>query len=506
MVVSPWNHIKVALVVGGNTDVAVVKAAQAVSSTVIRTGNRLDAALVEDVNALDTLSGFLATDRTLADLGYGVEILDGSGLSRFDLEFNVPPGQTVVAEEEAALNLIFNHSSLLDYTRSGLVLRVNNEPVGSVRLSDVSTSLVSQQIVIPRTAIHAGVNQLTLLAELSPLAECDTLGRDSLWLNIQPESSLHLPLGPAQDAVVGAVTLDGYPEPFTFDQTLSTTAFVLPANDPVAWDVAAKLAFDLGKYVNGVVLDVIVAYGHDVPEAVRQGRDLLIVGRPTTLPILAEINDRLPAPFTPGSDRVVDERLAVAYRIAPEIGLGYVEFLPAPWDSNRTVIAVLGTAEGGLRAAATALLTPEQRRKFAGDFVVVQGSQVFTPAVLTAAGAAEGSEAAVDGQGDQVVSEGTREAMATPVATAVVSHTAAADEARTASNMANSRPTPTAEVSFNLGGLTVDRPVAEAEPANNNGPVETVERVNPLNLALWASVGIGVLLLLFLGVGIARQR
>mgnify|MGYP001167281389 FL=1 len=73
--------------------------------------------------------------------------------------------------------------------------------------------------------------------------------------------------------------------------------------------MAAHLAFDLGNRTDGTLADLVSVYAGAVPENVRQERDLLIVWRPSALPIIAELREALPALFEAGSDIAIERNM-----------------------------------------------------------------------------------------------------------------------------------------------------------------------------------------------------
>jgi hypothetical protein len=78
MINSPWNPANVVLLIGGNTDAGVVKAAQAISTGVIRSGTLSNLSVVESVQP-DPINSSLAVYQTLADLGYDNNQLNAFG-------------------------------------------------------------------------------------------------------------------------------------------------------------------------------------------------------------------------------------------------------------------------------------------------------------------------------------------------------------------------------------------------------------------------------------------
>lgn len=373
MAVSPWNPALVVLVASGQSDAAVIKAAQAISTGAIRGGDQPDRALVAAIQPEESAAAS-SVDRTFADLGYDVQQMYGQGAQYAAYQFELPAAQVIT--DEAYLDLAFVHTALLDYDQSGMTVTLNDEPIASVRLDDTSTRLSSTRIALPSSALRAGSNTLVVRGDLLPRAVCTDPRGNGLWLAIRPESSLHLPLGSSPEAPAQALDLKRYPQPLTISPSLQRLAFVLAADDPQSWAVAAGIALDLGRQTHAALAEPLVVYGDSVPEPVRSSRDLVIVGRPSKLPILSEIKQALPAPFESGSDLAAEPGAPVQLRRASGESVGYVQLLAAPWDEQRAVLAVLGSTEQGLEWAGVALTTPRLRSRLSGNLAIVYEEQI----------------------------------------------------------------------------------------------------------------------------------
>lgn len=374
MAVSPWNKSNVVLVVGGNSDDAVVKAAQAVSSGTLRPGKSKNLTLV--VNVLESIGvAPVAEDRTLSDLGYSSLTLSGIGLQSTDITFSVPAGQ--VAKEGSYLNLTYNHSGLVDNNSSGLSVYLNGEAIGSQNLSTDTQSDTSVQIYIPSDLVKQGVNSITIEVNLDPADNCSLFAQDNLWATFRSSSLLHLPLEEASSVVTTTTNLGNYPYPFISNPTLKTTTFVVSADVPASWAAAAQIAADLGMRSSGALVELNTIFADGVTSEVRQSQDLLIVGQASKLPIIFELGEKLPAPFEAGSDVATERAFRIVYNLPPGTTIGYLELIKSPWQADRTILAVLGSDADGLRMAASALTTPSLRSNLGGDFAVVNGSQIL---------------------------------------------------------------------------------------------------------------------------------
>lgn len=388
MVTSPWAAGKVVLIVAGNTDAGVLKASQAVSTGLLRPNSSPNLAIVKQVQS-DQIAATAPVDQTLTDLalaekkllaapGKAIKTLRFGSTSSASYRFFMPAGQTV--SPDAYFDLVFGHSTLLNYTRSGLVVMVNGQPIGTVRMSDTTAAKTTNhtQFSIPSTVIVPGYNKLEIRANLIPNDACTNPQFDGLWVTIWPESSVHLPLIPNQVAPISVVDLTAYPAPFILEPTLSTTAFVLPHNDLDAWRSALRIANFLGNRTQGAFFTFATFYGDEIKDPERAQYHLLMVGRPSQLPVISEINPNLPAPFGSSSDIAIESNMQVQFSIPESSPTGYVELLASPWNPDNIIVAALGNSPEGVSWAASALVDAPLRSRLAGNFAAISGSQVIT--------------------------------------------------------------------------------------------------------------------------------
>jgi len=378
MAVSPWDNTHIVLVVGGNTDAGVIKAAQALSTGDIQTGSNPSLAIVAGERpGGSTVAGGggslipPSTDRTFRDIGYERKFVTGSQ-SQVDFQFDIPPGYYV--GEGSYLDLVFSNSTLLDYTSSILEVYLNDQYISCTRCSDGTTKSGTLRISISPSYFVSGTNFITILVNLSPLA--GAVEGSFVGVRIEPESLIHVPLEPATIPSSDLQNLDNYPYPFINDPALSNVMFILAQQDLTAWEVAVQIAFNLGRSANGAPFNLVIAYDGQIPEEVRRNHDLIIIGLPMELAIITELRNALPAPFEEGSNVALLTNLPVEYRLPEGVELGYLELLNAPWDSARTILAVLGNATGGVQQAGDALTSPGLRSTIEGDFALINGETI----------------------------------------------------------------------------------------------------------------------------------
>ncbi len=381
MVNSPWNPAKVVMVVTGNSETGVIKAARATTTGFLRPNAAPNLAIIQDVQP-DPVPVSVPIDQTLADLGYGNDSFNSTS-AFFDTNivsyrFYIPPGQ--ITTDQAYFELIFGHSALLNYDRSGVVVLLNSQPIGSIRFNDTyaAQSMNPVKINIPASATLPGYNRLDVRVDLVPNDICVTTNLDALYFTIWPESSLHLPLGPVVISPIAALDLSAYPAPFVFDPTLENTAFVLQRDNADAWRGALKIAGLMGERANGSLTNLSVFFADEATPEQLTDYNVLLVGRPSQMPLFGQFNEQLPAPFDLGTDTATERNVQVTFRIPENASLGYIQMMTSPWNAERILMLAAGNNSTGITQASAALVDSALRSRLAGNFAVISGTQILT--------------------------------------------------------------------------------------------------------------------------------
>jgi hypothetical protein len=371
MVNSPWNDLNVVLVVSGNSDEGVVQAGQAVSTGSIQPGTPPNLSVVTAIQPRTPQTGLPLTDHSLQALGYRSETLRGPGEDSVNYSFSVPPGLS--PSGEAYIDLAFANSTQLDYTQSGISILLNDDLIGSVPLSERSNSQTYERVKLPNSAIRNGLNDLKIQSRLIPASPC--LDGENTWLVVQPETIINLPLGPA-GLRSNPVKLVTYPEPFTLDQQLSNTTFVLPAQNVAAWQAATQLAFGMGDRTDTELANLKVVIGDTVPADMRPQSDVIMIGRAEELLLLDEIGDTLPVDFDLEADEIAGEYMQVAFQPVDGLQPGYLLLSKSLWNPDRAILTILADSDQGFSNASKALILPELRSQLAGNFAIVTDSGI----------------------------------------------------------------------------------------------------------------------------------
>ncbi len=378
MAVSPWNSARVVLYAGGNTDIGVVKAAQAISSGKVQPGASPNLTVISQVDPTVTQISSVLEDSTFTSLGYPTQTISGYGSGSNDYTFFIQPGQTV--GDGAYANLIYNHSALLDYNTSSLVVSLNGQQIGSGRFTEATAATTNTlKVDIPSELVRIGENRLTLDVQLMPVNYCSGAAGNTLWVSVSNLSSIHLSLIPAAVNLSNQlVSLTQYDVPFLSSPTLDSVGLILDPSNPVGWSIAAALVSELGRQSSGIVLNPEVAFSDSVSDDFLKDNDLIVIGRPSKIPLVASMADVMPAPFEANNDLALERNMAVTYRLPSGSSLGYIEMFNSPFNDSRVVLTVLGSTEEGLMWSGNALTISQLRRNLSGNYAVIHQDQILT--------------------------------------------------------------------------------------------------------------------------------
>jgi hypothetical protein len=382
--ISPYNRTKVAMVVSGNSDAGVEKAGKAISSGAIR-GRTPNAAIITDINITAVLTESLPIERTFASLGYDTIRSQGVGTNFVSVDFVAPEELSVVGESYVELSFV--HSALLDYDRSAINLYMNDIAIGSIRLDDNSTRTSKTRVSIPSRVVRPGANRLLLQTDLQQRGDnAQNASFNSMWLSIQSDSLLRMQFGNSANPEqrVTRVNLNTYPKPFADRPNLDNLAFVLAQNDPNGWSAAAELAYGMGRQAGNFALDIQAVYADTVSDDTKKARHLVVVGKPSALPIIQDLNVVLPAPFDSGKNIATERNANVSYRVADGDDVGYVQSATSPFNSLNAILLVVGSTDTGVRWASKSLNDNDLRGSFNGNLAFVNDRQVVASNVRVA--------------------------------------------------------------------------------------------------------------------------
>jgi hypothetical protein len=367
--VSPWNPVRLILVVTGGSDEGLSKASQALNREVHLLSMQGPVAVVQEVFPPEMAESHHDADFTLADLDHEEEIVYGTRPHTLDYRFRMPVDCTLTGE--ARFTLYFGHASTVSPSSSSLDVHFNGVPIHSALLDESNASGGALEVLLPSWLIRTGDNDIRISIEMNVDNEdkCVFLDATHLWTAIYSRSHFHLPCT-FQDM---EPALDMFPYPFNKRSGLSGLLLVLPdVPRQIDYDLMLKVATGLGAADQGDSLALDVATAGLLTQENRQDRDLFLIGRPSGHTWIAELNDRLPQPFEPGTDLLQPQLESAVWVQEPSRSIGVIEELAAPWDLERTILVLTGTTDEGVVLAGRVLFSRVDA--LAGNVVLVEES------------------------------------------------------------------------------------------------------------------------------------
>jgi Bacterial cellulose synthase subunit len=389
LVAHPENDARAILVITGETETAIQKAAQSLADPTQRLGQSGALALVAQVNPPTVTQSNItpATTFTFADLGYTADDLrvSGIGTSFIDINFQLPVGFKTT--DDAFVELHFSFANLLTASNSVVSLAMNDLPLQSIYLNtDTQNQPLSggQHILraaIPKDSVQAGENNdLAVRIEIQGQWGCYPPSDTSLWFALSTDSLFSLPFGSSVDTLQTRL-VSQFPAPFNQQIDLHDLWFALPKQpSAVEFQQLVDYAQKLGAATTqGQVFAPRVSLG-DFPAGTDTSLyNFVVWGVPSTNPFLVTLNPFLPQPFAPGTDEIRQVINNVVYQLPAQFNLGILQTLPSPWNADNTAMIITGTSAQGEFEAGQILLDGVIRRsQLGGDVVFSRGGSVTT--------------------------------------------------------------------------------------------------------------------------------
>ncbi len=289
----------------------------------------------------------------LAGLGRPDQVVSGVGDQVVSFSLDAPP---VGGRATVPFEVVISHSGLLDRARSSFRLVLNDRPLASVALRELTPERAVHRSELPAAALRAGLNaiRIELTLRLPRIADagatCAVPPIEQAWAVVHANSGL---VAPAGDPAITALTLSTYPFPLVREGRLDRTLIVVPA-EASELPALARLAAGLGRTARtgGFALEALRAPEFTAARAA--GRDVVLWGRPEENPLIGSLGGRLPIQVDENVRLVLSSAMTVAVRDTTQLGV--VQVAGSPWDVERGLLVATGAGADALKLASEALL------------------------------------------------------------------------------------------------------------------------------------------------------
>jgi len=389
------NPLFTFVTITGETDIAIARAAKAFASPPIGATYQLllvdydfprstGVTPLEEI-VIDQATGIEATRNlfTFASLGFRQRTTQGIGLQRLFLSFYVP--RDVIIDDDLTLTVNYLYSDAIDRNSSNMVVYMNNQPVGNLPMDTTPTEIQTAEVTIKKeNVVQGSVNVIRIDGQVNITLICEDYDPAIYWLTVYADSQLTIPYTKVTNAVDIAPIVNPI-VPFAFEPNHVVVLGTNPNNAQMS--ALADVYNQLGNLNRTTDFDVTISLEDNVDLNQYPDHDVLMIGLPTSSLFIEQVNERLPQPFTAGTNNLQQLIGQTAYQLVPGIDLGVIQAIPAQANPARMISLLTGTTEQGFDWGIQEIL--DNGSFLSGDLFFVQEtttngffSTLFSQAVL----------------------------------------------------------------------------------------------------------------------------
>jgi hypothetical protein len=375
------NQYQSVLVVTGNTDAALLKAATALTMDSVITQLPDALAVLNQVPASVSSQATYVSTFTLADYQY----LDTTswGTTEQRIAYTLPLATSWKVTSDVTMRLHFAHSDFGELEESYITVLMNGTPTDTIQLTTDNAEDAWQDVVIPARLFDYGDNVLTVVSNMNlpdgyrdARYDCLDVDPTSSWIVVFADTELNVPLGPSSDVL----SINEFPYAFIGNSDMSDFGFILP-DDPnrMVDEMVIRLSGFLGHYLNGEGIGLQVYTPSEYDKVAEKPTHLFMIGQPTKNSKIAELNKQLPQPFEEGTNNPT--ALNDVVQVDPNFAdIGYLEAL-LDSDGNPMLIAT-GTSDKGIGWAVDALMDTTNIKNLYGDLALTRAENSISSAMI----------------------------------------------------------------------------------------------------------------------------
>jgi hypothetical protein len=387
---SPWNPARAAMIISGDTDEAVVKAGQSLRTKFVTQWGFYGLAIIKNVQKIVTVPtptpAAVPTyyEKTFKDLGYRDNTVNGLGSFALEYYFYLPADR--IDSENSYVKLNITPTDGVSLADSLVYVYLNDQPIGDIILDKQKSGKQTIQVDIPATQVRSGRNHLSITMKVNAENRCDNTMtaygnmKKNLWsMTVHADSLIHITFGTGkvgeQDLTVSS-GLASYGDLLAYNPSLENVAFVLPADNPQAWEAAVRVAFRLGNRGNTVKIEKgpILLHAFFPGESLAAGAgqfDLVRIAKDEKTGMSAET-----AEDAGGLPAIRQYDSPVTYHMLPGVSVGKAEITASDLNAEHTMLSLTGSDDAGLKLAADALIVQKYQDFLVGSSILTNGNQV----------------------------------------------------------------------------------------------------------------------------------
>lgn len=316
---------------------------------------------------VDTMEEAVSDYQSVTDAGTYVK-----GAFRQSANFYIQYPENRLLSSGSEISLDIRYAENLDFDRSLVTVYIDDEPVGSKKLSKDLANGDTVTLQIPTDLNVSGSFTLTVSfdLEIKDLV-CTPRATETPWGYVANTSMIKL------NSVDNPYLLfDSYPAPFIWDGGFNNVALVIPDSpDNADYQVMASFFKTMGRYMTGNRGSLTVLRAQEAGKL--DDYNVIMIGSENRNSAIKNLNDSLLFQFNEdGSAINSNEKKVIDPQYSAQFGTA--QLIYSPYSTNKKAILVLsGVTDDGMLRASAYFSTVEKLWEVNGDGFVADSDNVY---------------------------------------------------------------------------------------------------------------------------------
>lgn len=356
---SPWSDQAVIFSISADDERTLKPAVNVMVSDILRRKLKGKEKIIDPYYAPYTrksLADIFSVRRTFENLGYGDEMIRGSFYNESSYYFSIPASWRL--KKNAALNFVLDMSPLLVQNQSEMSVFVNGLFANSSKLTgDRQNSKIIRVELPPEVLLDKAFDIIIRLYLDIGQKGCERRFPEKAWVLLHKESYVSLP-----HVDKTGLKLKDFPAAYMLNNQVSLPIIIIPDEpDHNALSALYRFAYTLGQFLPVAQDWLIVKRVSEITDEDLK-ENLIVLGRAETNSFFSRINPDLPIsfnledskPFILRADQKNEEEFTAGefkgdyqWNLPADFrgDIGCIEMIDSPWDEEKSLTVITGTAE-----------------------------------------------------------------------------------------------------------------------------------------------------------------
>ncbi|MHC1749263.1 MAG: cellulose biosynthesis cyclic di-GMP-binding regulatory protein BcsB [Cellulosilyticaceae bacterium] len=292
------------------------------------------------------------------------EYLKGSFRQQKEFYINYPKSRSVT--QGSNIYLRYRYAENLDFDRSLVTIYINDQPIGSRKLTKEKANKDEVTLSIPTDLNISGNFNVKVAFDLEQKdLWCTVRNNDTPWAYISKESMIKI-----YSKEQPFMLFENYPYPFVKDNDINDLAIVIPDKpEAYIYEAISNITNMLGNFVsiNGPNIEVKMSSQLD---EIEKEKNIIAIGTFNQNEFIKNLNPKLFFKFnSTGETLVSNEKIEIDKEYGKE--LGTLQFLRSPYNYEKGVMVVTGANGIAVVDASINISKEDKLWKLYGDGMIV---------------------------------------------------------------------------------------------------------------------------------------